>query len=446
MHDMLHFNLSNFNKNKALFPLIHLAQRLKVLLLGTCLIFCFAFCFSTITYAQPASKIVSCYQNAPDGLPKPSPKHNEILQAITVLREPISENDTSIHFHALPQAQFAGFIVALEKGFYAEAGVPKMTLKWPDAKDSSGSFDVNLGGAEPFCVQSLSNALHAKQKGDDIISIAQLFQRSDYTIVAMADSGIKTLKDLDNKHLQAATGNAQLFLSLFLKEFEINPKTVQPSSPTPTLLLLGAVDASMLQHYNGYHLLLQRSISPDELVVFRLHEYGLSIPGDALHTSLEYISNNPIVCQAVVEATIKGWYYAFTHPDEALDMVMDYTKKHVVSTNRSHQAWMLNEMYEIYTYNVGPDPRNWGVLNEKDYQFVMDSLFNTNDYSRPEMSLYYSPPDRTWAIAPTNSPQNKTSLSKTIQPLPIFNLAKQKQPLLQSLQSMRAIQLAGELK
>ena len=443
---MLHFNLSNFNKNKTLFPLIHLAQRMKVLLLGTYLIFCFAFCFSTTSYAQPTSKLVSGYQNMPAGLPKPSPKTNEMLQAITVLREPINEHDLSIHFHALPQAQFAGFIVALEKGFYAEAGVPKMTLKWPDAKDSPDSFDVNLNSTNPFCVQSLPSALNAKQKGEDIVSIAQFFQRSDYSIVAMSSSGIKSLKDLDNKHLQAATGNAQLFLNLFLKEFEINPKTVQPSSPTPTLLLLGAVDASMLQHYNGYHLLLQRSISPDDLVVFRLHEYGLSIPGDALHTSIEYISNNPVVCQAVVEATIKGWYYAFTHPDETLDIIMDYAKKHVVSTNRSHQAWMLNEIYQIYTYNVGPDPRNWGGLNEKDYKFAMDSLFNTDDYSRPEMSLYYSPPDRTWAISPTNSPQDKTSLSKNTQQLPFFNLAKQKQPLLQSLQSKHAPLLAGELK
>ena len=438
---MLQFNIGNLNKNNSLFSLAYSAQHLKIILLSVCLLLC----FSTNTYAQSTSKLVSKYQNMPEGLPAPSPEAEKMLEKLTVLRDPISEDPVSIHFHALPQAQFAGFIVALEKGFYAEAGLPNMTLKWPDSKDTPDTFDVNLSGANPFCVQNLSNALQAKQKGDDIVSIAQLFQRSDYTIVAMPSSGIKTIKDLHDKHLQAATGNAQFFLNILLKEFEVTPKTIQPSSPTPTLLLLGAVDASMLQHYNGYHLLLQRSISPDDLIVFRLHEYGLSIPGDALHTSLEYISNNPVVCQAVLEASIKGWYYAFTHPDETLDIIMDYTKKHTVSTNRSHQAWMLNGIYQIYTYKVGPDPRNWGVLNEKDYNFTMDSLFNTDDYSRPEMSLYYSPPDRAWDLGATNYIGSKKSISSILQQLPAF-IPKQSQQASQASQGKSINQVTGELK
>lgn len=406
---------------------------------------CLTFCFATNSYAQSSSKLVSNYQNMENGLPVPSLQTEEMLKKITVLRYPITEDAVSLHFHTLPQAQFAGFIVALEKGFYADAGLPNMTLKWPESKEAPDTFDVNLDKTNPFCIQNLSNALHARQKGDDVISIAQFFQRSDYTIVAMANSDIKTLNDLENKHLQAATGNAQLFLSLLLEKFEISPKTVHPSSPTSTLLLLGAVDASMLQHFNGYHLLLQHSIAPEDLVTFRLHEYGLSIPGDAMHTSLEYISNNPIVCQAMVEASIKGWYYAFTHPDEALNMVMAYTKKHAHSTNRSHEAWMLNEIYQIYTYNVGPDPRNWGHLNEKDYNFAMDSLFNTNDYSRPEMALYYSPPQRAWDTSSASAPKFNKSVGNSIQQLFNFNASKQKQQTTHALHTKNVNQLPGEL-
>ena len=404
---MLHLQLRNLNRNN---PVLTFPCPLKLLIVSLLGILTFC-CSYTTSSAQSTSKIISQYQNIEKGLPKPSPQTREMLQTLTILREPISEELLSIHFHALPQAQFAGFIVALEKGFYAEAGLPNLVLKWPDSPDNPDTFDLSY--ATPFCVQSLTNSLLAKQNGNDIINIAQLFQRSDYTIVAMASSGIKTPPDLNHKILQATMGEAQIHLGLFLKKFQITPKTIYPTGQNPTPLMTGAVDATMLQYYDGYHSLLQRSILPEELVTFRLYEYGLSIPGDAITTTIAYISDNPIICQAVVEATIKGWYYAFTHPDEALDIVMAYSKRHQVVTTRSHQAWMLNELYQIYTYKVGPDPRNWGKLSEETYNFAMDSLFNTNDYSRPEISLYYSPPDRAWAVNQVPSPPLAANRSNT---------------------------------
>lgn len=326
--------------------------------------------------------------------PQPSPETEKLLELITVTREPITEEIVSIHFHDLPQAQYAGFIIALEKGFYEEAGLPNIVLQWPDSPDNPDN--LILSAQSPFCVQGLATSIKNKELGSDLVRIAQLFQRSDYVIVTMAKSGIKQPSGLNNKIMQASFGEALINLNMFLSKQKITPKAIYPIGQNPTPFLDGIVDACMLKYFDGYDRLIQRAILPEELVTFRLFEYGLDFAGEGIDTTLGYYNNNPIVCQAVVEATLKGYYYAFTHKDEAVDSILNYSLRHMVSTNRPHQSWMLDAIYQVLAYKVGPDPRNWGYLNEADYGLVTDYILGTNANTRPEINLFYSPPHRDW--------------------------------------------------
>ena len=56
---------------------------------------------------------------------------------------------------------------------------------------------------------------------------------------------------------------------------------------------------------------------------------------------------DPALSCAFVKATVEGWSYAFVHPDEALDIVLNYMVQAKIPANRMHQKWMLDRMKDL---------------------------------------------------------------------------------------------------
>ena len=89
-----------------------------------------------------------------------------------------------------PQAQFAGFYVAYDKGFYKDVGLNVRFLTGgPDAPSPEYLKD----GRADFATMWLSTALQMRAHGVKLVNIAQLLQRSSLTIVAWR-SKIKRLR------------------------------------------------------------------------------------------------------------------------------------------------------------------------------------------------------------------------------------------------------------
>src|SRR5690554_8034974 len=91
-----------------------------------------------------------------------------------------------------PQAQFAGYFVAQEKGFYAEEGLDVTIL---DGGNVNPTVQVGSGNAD-FGTDWVANMLAQREQGLNVVTIAQVFQDSGYRMVALADSGIEEIADL----------------------------------------------------------------------------------------------------------------------------------------------------------------------------------------------------------------------------------------------------------
>ncbi len=86
------------------------------------------------------------------------------------------------------QAQFAGYYVAKDKGFYDAEGLD-VTIK-------AGGPDINpcqviAGGGADVVVDWMPSALATREKGVPLVNIAQLFQKSGMMLTCRKDSGIK---------------------------------------------------------------------------------------------------------------------------------------------------------------------------------------------------------------------------------------------------------------
>jgi NitT/TauT family transport system substrate-binding protein len=265
------------------------------------------------------------------------------------------------------QAQFAGYYAAKDKGIYEKYGIDLVIL--PGGPDSPSSEMLEKGKTD-FTSMFLATAIQKRASGVKLVNIGQIVQQSGYILVARKSSGIKSPADLNGKRV-SLWSDFQIQSLAFFRKYNLHVKII-PQTFTINLFLRGGVDAASAMWYNEYHTVLNSGLDEDELTAFFFDKYGLNFPEDGIYCLEETLKKDKALCSAFVQATIEGWQYVFSHPDEALDIVMKYVNEAHIGTNRVHQKWMLARMRDLI--NPGGTKNPMGVLNEEDYNLVAREL------------------------------------------------------------------------
>lgn len=278
--------------------------------------------------------------------------------------------------HWVPQAQFAGYYVAFEKGFYADQGIDLQILRGGPEQPSSVWLEEKKAD---FATLFLPTAIEKRSQGSPLVNIAQMVQRSALLLVAKKDSGIKSPADFDGKTITLWSEFSLQPMALFRK-FGVKPR-ILPQRNTMNLFLRGGASVASAMWYNEYHLLLNTGLNEDELIFFHYDDYGLSFPEDGIYVLEETLRNDPELCKGFVRASIDGWKYAFEHPEEALDVVMSYVKAASMPTTRIHHQWMLNVMEKI----MRPEGEHtrMGYLSESVYTNMTHELKSAGVFADP---------------------------------------------------------------
>jgi len=268
----------------------------------------------------------------------------------------------------VPQAQFAGYYVAYEKGFYERHGLDVTIL--PGGSDYPPSTLLRKRQAD-FGSMFLATALRQRAKGLPVVNIAQIVQRSALMLVAKKSSGIRTLEDLDGRRVGLWGSEFRMQAMGFCRKYGVKVKAV-PQRHSITLFLWDGVDATSAMWYNEYHTILNSGVDPEELVTFFLRDYGFDFPEDGLYCLEETFLESPQRACAFAAGSLEGWQYAFAHPEETLDIVMRYIGRARIPNSRVHQRWMLHRMEDIITPAEGGTPP--GVLRPAVYEHVAHAL------------------------------------------------------------------------
>ena len=282
----------------------------------------------------------------------------------------------TIQLKWVADAQFAGYFVAKDKGFYKDANLD-VTIK-PGGPDVAPEQVIAAGGAD-VVVDWLPAALAAREKGVPLVNISQTFQRSGLELTCLKSSGIKSPKDFPGHTLGVwFAGNEYPFLSWMAKlniPTDGGPKGVkvlkQGFNVDP--LLQHQADCISTMTYNEYWQIIEAGVKPEDLIVFKYSDEGVATLEDSLYAIGDKLKDAAFSAKLArfVAASDRGWEYAIQHPDEAVKIVLDNDT--TGAQTEVHQKHMMAEVAKLITDSKNP----LGYLNPADFDRTVSILLSS---------------------------------------------------------------------
>ena len=279
-------------------------------------------------------------------------------------------DDVKLQLQWVTQAQFAGYYVALDKGFYAAEDLNVTIL--PGGPDIAPPQVLAGGGADAM-LNWMPSALAAREKGLPVVNIAQPFKSSGLMLTCWKDTGIKSPADFKGKTIGVwFYGNEYPFLSWMSQEGISteggdNGVTVLRQGFNVDPLLQRQADCISTMTYNEFGQVLDAGVSEDELITFKYEDQGVATLEDGIYALEDNLKDPAFADKMVrfVRASMKGWKYAEANPGEAANIVLDNDESG--AQTEAHQVRMMGEIAKL---TAGSN----GTLDPADYERTVATL------------------------------------------------------------------------
>jgi NitT/TauT family transport system substrate-binding protein len=257
---------------------------------------------------------------------------------------PIAAQNAGNKFIFTPQwtahAQFAGYYVAKEKGFYKQAGLD-VDIIHPSVSQTA---ENRLRNRESQATTlQLCQAMEIIDNGISLVNILQTSMNNGTVIVSRRDKDPLTQRGARVGMWHA--GFSQIPICMSTKE-RLNYKWIRFTSNVD-LFLKGAIDATLAMSYNEYYQLMQMGFTFTDKNVYRFCDHGYNIQEDGVYMRRDYYETHKDQARKFAQASKKGWEWAAEHQEETLDIVMKYVRENHITTNRVLQRLMLKEVLRL---------------------------------------------------------------------------------------------------
>jgi len=259
-------------------------------------------------------------------------------------------DDMTLQLKWVTQAQFAGYYVALENGFYSDEDL-NVTIK-PGGPDIA-PVQVLLGGGADVMVDWLPSALAAREQGAPIVNIAQPFASSGLMLTCLKEHNINSPADFPGHTLGTWFFGNEIPLFTWMGKLgyatdgSAGGVTIQKINFNVDPLLQKQVECATTMTYNEYWQVIDAGLSADDLVVFKYEDEGISTLEDGLYVDEAKLGDAAEVDKLVrfVRASMKGWKWAEENPDAAADIVLEYDE--TGAQTEKHQRRMMGEVAKL---------------------------------------------------------------------------------------------------
>ena len=294
----------------------------------------------------------------------------------------IAQDKVTMQLKWVTQAQFAGYYVAKDKGFYAEENLD-VEIK-PGGPDIAPEQVIAGGGADVITTW-MAAALAARERGVPLVNIAQPFKSSGLLLTCLRETGITSPADFKGKTLGVwFFGNEYPFYAWMAKlglptDGSAEGVEVLKQGFNVDPLVQKQADCISTMTYNEYGQVIDAGISPDDLLVFNYRDQGVGMLEDGLYVLEDNLKDPAFVDKMVrfVRATMKGWEYARANPDEAAQIVID--NDDTGAQTIEHQTYMMGEINKLTEGSTGK-------LDEADYNQTVQTLLSAVSPENPAIT------------------------------------------------------------
>jgi NitT/TauT family transport system substrate-binding protein len=223
----------------------------------------------------------------------------------------------------IPNVQFAPYYVAMEKGYYRDAGLD-VELDYSFETDG-----VSLVGANElqFAVVSGEQVLLARAQQVPVVYVMAWYQDFPVAVVAKQEQGIRSPQDLKGKRIgipmlsgASYIGFRALLSSAGLKESDVILEVIGFNQVEA--VAAGQNQAAVVYAANEPIQLRNLGYPVD---VIRVADY-VELAANGLITNETILRQNPDLVRRMVQATLKGIIWAAEHPDDTYEICKKFVE------------------------------------------------------------------------------------------------------------------------
>lgn len=220
----------------------------------------------------------------------------------------------------IPYGKHAPFYVAMDKGFWRDAGFDGNIVK---GEGSATTISSCAAGAVDFAFADTPNLIIARSRGVKVKVAGIIHDKSLYAIGTLQENNINSPQDLKGKKIGAPVGDAgRNLFSGFAKLNNLDPASVQWVDMTAPAraasLVLGQVDAVSLFLTEVPTFAAKVQETGKKWKDLPYADFGFDLYSSGLLAREDLIAKDPERVRRFVESTLKAWAWSIENPKEAL--------------------------------------------------------------------------------------------------------------------------------
>jgi NitT/TauT family transport system substrate-binding protein len=289
----------------------------------------------------------------------------------------------------LHQAQFAGYYVAADKGYYTANNLDVEIL--PGGPDVVPSQKVNTGAAD-IGIDWVGSLLANRDKGQPLVDVSQVYQSSGLLLISKKSAGINSPADLEGKKVGVWTGGNEFEFRALMDKYGFDNSidnnkdmTVIKQGFEMDTFINDELDAASAMVYNEYPVVLEAGVPAGDLNIINYNDEGVGMLEDHLFATEDTVTNKRDILIRFLAASQKGWQDAVNDQAYAVDAVMKRVDPN--TTNKDHQVTMMEEVAKL-VMPTGLTADKIGFIDEAKFKTTADIALKFNVITKPAENAY----------------------------------------------------------